>query len=394
MEQSKLVRSMLRYRWHYCAGLLIVGAGLWLAQFFVWPASIPSRASFSLSAADEGLRQFYIYKKGTVSEILESVDDEYDGRVVGFRQDVRVEVAGESIRMLYATQPGVIVPKLAVGDRVVVTAVETGEGPSEYVIVDRYRLPALSWVVGLFCALVLFVGLWRGFASLLGLVFSFAILVFGVAPNILLGRDPVVVTLVGGALVVLVNTFLSHGLRSQSVLALVATIASLAAGLGAAYVALPAVQLFGTADSTLVFLQSGMLGALQLPAVFMAAIIIGALGVLDDVIVTQIESVHQLSQVNASLTQKELFTRGMAVGRHHIAAVINTLMLAYAAVALPLLLLVLATASEPAWVVLNSEQVAEEIVRSVLGSGALILAVPIATVLAALRYGHRSESRS
>lgn len=389
MEQSKIIRFIVRHRWRYFAGLLALGAGLWLAQFFVWPASIPSRASFSLSAADEGLRQFFLYKKGMISEVLETVDDEYDGRVVGFRQDVRVVVGEAQFRTQFATQPGVIVPKLAVGDRVVVTAVETGEGQSEYVIVDRYRLPALSWVVGLFCLLVLLVGLWRGFASLLGLAFSFAILVFGVAPNILLGRDPVVVTLVGGALVVLVNTFLSHGLRSQSVLALAATIISLAAGLGAAYAALPAVQLFGTADSTLVFLQSGMLGALQLPAIFMAAIIIGALGVLDDVIVTQIESVHQLSEVNASLSQKELFVRGMAVGRHHIAAVINTLMLAYAAVALPLLLLVLATASEPAWVVLNSEQVAEEIVRSVLGSGALILAVPIATALAAVRYGRR-----
>lgn len=391
MERNKIVRYMLRYRWYFFSGLLAAGLALWLAQFFVWPASIPGRASFALSAADEGLRQFSVYKQGTITEVVETVEDEYDGRVVGFRQDVRVRVDGTELRTFYATQPGVTVPKLVVNDRVVVTAVETGEGQSEYVIIDRYRLPALAWVVGFFCLLVLLVGLWRGLASLLGLAFSFAVLVFGVAPNILLGHDPVLVTLIGGALVVSVNTFLSHGMRSQSVLALVATIASLAAGLGAAYVALPAVQLFGTADSTLVFLQSGMLGALQLPAIFMSAIIIGALGVLDDVIVTQIESIHQLSQVNALLSQKELFVRGMAVGRHHIAAVINTLMLAYAAVALPLLLLVLATASEPAWVVLNSEQVAEEIVRSVLGSGALILAVPIATALAALRYGQKSS---
>ncbi len=379
----------MQYRFHILFVLLGVGVALWLAQFFVWPTSIPTKTSFSLSAADEGLRQFDMYQKGRVTEVLETIDDEYDGRVVGFRQDVRVDVAGKQFRTLYATQPGVTVPKLSVGDRVVVTMLKTGEGESEYIIIDRYRLPALTWVVGLFCILVLLVGLWRGLASLFGLAFSFAVLVFGVAPNILLGHDPVLVTLIGGALVVLVNTFVSHGMRSQSVLALAATVVSLVAGLAAAHVALPAVQLFGTADSTLVFLQSGLMGALQLPSVFMAAIIIGALGVLDDVIVTQIESVHQLSLVNTTLSQKELFVRGMAVGRHHIAAVINTLMLAYAAVALPLLLLVLATASEPAWVVLNSEQIAEEIVRSILGSAALILAVPIATVLAAMRYGHQ-----
>ncbi len=358
---------------------------MWLAQFVVLPAQLGRVVGFSLAAADQNLSPFMSYARATVIGLEGLREDEYAGKVVSFQQDVRIRMDDKELVTVFATQPGVLVSKLEVGDEVVVARV--GTDPNDYVIVEQYRLPVLWVYIGVFALLVVLVGFWRGFTALVGLAFSVGVLVFGIIPNILLGHSALLTTLIGGAVIVLVNTYLTHGLSKRTALAIASTVSALALGIGLAFYALPHALLFGTADSNALFLQSGLLGALDLSGILLSAIIIGTLGVLDDVVVTQIESVHQLARANCEFSMKDLFVRGMVVGRHHIAAVVNTLFLAYVGVALPLLLLLFVTASQPLWVVLNSEQIAEEIVRTLLGSATLILAVPLATMLAAWVYG-------
>jgi uncharacterized membrane protein len=148
---------------------------------------------------------------------------------------------------------------------------------------------------------------------------------------------------------------------------------------------------YGTSDSAV--LSFGYQAGIDMRGILLAGIIIGTLGVLDDVTTSQTEAVTQLRAANSSLSTRELFVRAMAIGRHHIASLVNTLVLAYAGSSLPLFLLFSLNQADPWWVILNSEFIAEEIVRTLVGSSILILAVPLATIIAA-RWGRLvSESK-
>lgn len=376
--------------------IAVVLLGLILGRYISLPSS--ARTQFSLEAADQNLSPFSVYGQGVVTEIVNSEDNVFEGRIIGWQQTLEVELrtSKKVVSIDYSTQPGVPAPKFKKGERVVlggipettygIDAAAHNEAELQYVIVDRYRLPVVLWVLTGFALLVMGVALGRGVTSLLGLAFSLGVLLFGIVPNILAGHSPLLTTLVGCACIMTVATFLAHGFRKLSVIALVSTVCSLCVGLLLAFVLLPASQLFGTADSSALLLQAGLNGSLNLSGVLLAGMIVGILGVLDDVVVTQVSSVEELSLAGASLTRMQLYKKAMSIGRQHIAAVINTLVLAYAGVALPLILLMFVASSQPLWVVLNSEPIAEEIVRTIIGTTSLILAVPIATLLAARFY--------
>jgi len=142
-------------------------------------------------------------------------------------------------------------------------------------------------------------------------------------------------------------------------------------------------QLLGLGSEEAMFLQLDPSLTLNLQGLLLSGIIIGTLGVLDDVTASQAAVVDEISKANESLGFKELYKRGLSVGHEHIAALVNTLFLAYAGAALPLFLLFYINKTQPLWVILNGELIAEEIVRTMVGSSALVLAVPITTALAA-----------
>jgi len=141
-------------------------------------------------------------------------------------------------------------------------------------------------------------------------------------------------------------------------------------------------RLFGLGSEESLDLQYGALKNINLQGLLLAGIIIGALGVLDDITTAQTAAVAELKLANAKLSFDELYRRGMAVGKEHITSLVNTLALAYAGASLPMLLL-FTVYQQPLWVTLNSEFVVEEVVRTVVGSLALTVAVPITTFLAA-----------
>lgn len=381
----------------------IILLGLTLEQY-VSRSGHTMSAKFSLEAADENLSPFSAFERGSVVEVVSAEDDIFENRVVGWRQVLQVELRASKkvVSVDYSTQPGVPTPKFNKGDKVVLGSIpapvydadtaEQKDAEPLYVIVDRYRLPAILWIVAGFVLLIIVIALARGAASLLGLVFSLVVLLFGIVPNILAGHNPLLVTLIGSLCIVTVSTFLAHGFRRLSVIALVSILCALSLGLLLAFILLPALQLFGTGNSSALLLQAGLQGSLNLSGILLAGIIIGTLGVLDDVIITQVSSVEELSLADGRLSRSELYKKAMAIGRQHIAAVINTLVLAYAGVALPLILLMFVASSQPWWVVLNSEPIAEEIIRTIIGTASLILAVPIATLLAVRFYAGPKKS--
>ena len=271
--------------------------------------------------------------------------------------------------------------EVAAGDRVLVTRTETAEGPAYY-IADRMRTSALWILGGAFVLLVLAVGRWHGLGSLIGLGAS----VRFVIPGILAGLDPVAVAVAGALTIVATTLLLAHGPNARTALAIAATALALGATSVLSVVVVRMLALGGLADEDPLQLFALTGGAIDARGLLLAGFILGALGVLDDVTTTQVGTVAELRSANAALGPRELYRRAMNVGRDHVAATVNTLMLAYAGAALPLLL-VLATQGEPGSVLIHRELFATELARTLAGSLGIVSAVPIATVLAALAFG-------
>jgi uncharacterized membrane protein len=269
------------------------------------------------------------------------------------------------------------------GEQVVVERLVRYDGSVRYMLRERYRLPALLWLfVGFLLLSVVFGGI-RGVTSVFGLVASVAILGLYVVPAIAKGSDPLVTSIVGSYCIAVTSMYLAHGLNKRTTVALLSTCITLALAALAAFAATQFARLFGMGTEESMYLQTGSFGAVHLQGLLIGGFIIGTLGVLDDVTTAQTAAVDEISKANPSLGFAALQKAGMSVGKEHIASLINTLALAYVGASLPLFLLFRENDTLPSWIVLNSEFIAEEVVRTLVGSTALLLAVPISTFFAA-----------
>ena len=269
--------------------------------------------------------------------------------------------------------------RISPGDKVILGYEDSND---YYFFVDRDRRTPLVWLAVLFAVVVLALGRLRGGLALAGLVATLVVLIAFAAPSVLDGNDPVLVAVVAAALIAFASLYLTHGLSTNTTVALAGTLASLALTLGLSRV------FFGLADFTGLATDEGLTipliaADIDLAALLLGGAIIGALGALDDVTVTQVATVAELRYRSPGLGARQLIASGIRVGREHIAATVNTLLLAYAGAGLPLLLL-FAVSDQSLAMVANSELIAVEIVRTLCGSMGLVAAVPVTTVLAAL----------
>jgi uncharacterized membrane protein len=268
------------------------------------------------------------------------------------------------------------------GQRVRLAVAEQPGQPPYYNIQDLERGRPLLVLVALFVGAVVAFGRWQGVRSLVGLVLSFVVIVGFVVPAILRGRSPVLVAVTGAMVIMLVSLYLSHGIGPKTTAAVVGTALALGltAALAIAFVA--AASLTGLASEEALNANFAV-GGLSLRGLLLAGIIIGGLGVLDDVTMSQASLVAELHQANPTAGFAALVGGALRVGRDHIAATVNTLFLAYVGAALPLLILFV-TGQDSLGTVATTEVVAVEVVRALCGSVGLIAAVPLTTVLAAL----------
>jgi uncharacterized membrane protein len=269
--------------------------------------------------------------------------------------------AGQQVRLAVAEQPG---------------------QPPYYNIQDLERGRPLLVLVAVFVGAVVAFGRWQGIRSLVGLGLSFLVIVSFVVPAILRGHSPVLVAVTGAMAIMLLSLYLSHGIGRKTTAAVVGTALALGltAALAIAFVA--AASLTGLASEEALSANFAV-GGLSLRGLLLAGIIIGGLGVLDDVTMSQASLVAELHHANPTAGMAALVPRALRVGRDHIAATVNTLFLAYAGAALPLLILFV-TGQDSLGTVATTEIVAVEVVRALCGSVGLIAAVPLTTVLAAL----------
>ncbi|CAN5154491.1 hypothetical protein BH23CHL9_BH23CHL9_10380 [soil metagenome] len=363
---------------------ILIGSALLAALWFmpdltpadaipvVGQESLHGRVTQSLETDASGLPLFEV-------EIL-------DGREAGTRieaavQDGSAAVPGSSNRDPYV-----------VGDEVVVTRF-TGPAGGFALITEPWRVPLLGIVAGIFAAFVLVIGGLRGMRSLVALGLTLAVVVKIVVPLLLRGVDPILLAVGGGAAITVTTLLLTEGANRVTLAAVFGTFGALALTAGLAGV-FTAVAQFTTLQGSeeIAFLIPLVGERIDLAGILLAATVLGALGVLDDVTVTQAATVEQLHRAEPGASRRGVVTRAMRVGRAHIAATVNTLMLAYLGAGLPLLLLFALGGQEP-MLVLNSEVVAVEVIRALVGSIGIVAAVPLTTIVAAaLMVPGRSEA--
>ncbi|MER6713202.1 YibE/F family protein [Streptomyces sp. NPDC000877] len=268
------------------------------------------------------------------------------------------------------------------GQKVVVAYEPSAPRDLQYSVTDVNRRLPMGLLAGIFALAVVVVGRLRGVMALVALAISFLVLNFFILPAILQGSNPLVVAVVGASAIMLIALYLCHGLSARTSVAVIGTLISLLliGVLGSAFIDWAA--LTGNTDDNTGLIH-GLYPTIDMSGLLLAGVIIGSLGVLDDVTVTQTSAVWELHEANPSMGWRGLYRAGIRIGRDHIASVVNTLVLAYAGAALPLLLL-FSIAQSGVGTVANSELVAEEIVRTLVGSIGLVASVPVTTALAAL----------
>ncbi|MEA2548036.1 MAG: hypothetical protein QOE42_634 [Chloroflexota bacterium] len=295
-----------------------------------------------------------------------------DGSRAGEAVDAQVEGPSGQLQL----------PDYAVGDEVIVAIDTDPDGNVTFAVLDRWRLPLLRNLVGAFAIVTILVAGWRGVRALVALALTLVLALKVLIPALLAGWNPVVLAITLGTLITIGTLVLTQGLNRQTVAAVLGTIIGLlATGVLAVVVTQAARFTVAQGSEQIVYLQQLTEGRIDLSGLLLAAVIFGGLGVLNDVAISQAATVDELLDLDPTLGRAELYQRTMNVGTAHLAATVNTLVFAYLGAALPLLVL-LAIQVTSFNLSVNEETIAVEVVRTIVGSIGILLAVPATTAIA------------
>ncbi len=276
------------------------------------------------------------------------------------------------------------------GDKILVSISKTPENVVNAYFVDYVRTTPILWLTVIFALAIIFISQWKGVRALISMAFSLYIIIGYIIPQILTGNDPLRVSIVGSALLLGVTLYLTYGwtLKTHAAVISMVLVLLLTGALSGLFMVIA--KLNGTGDENVMFLMQLMETPINLRGLLLGGMIIGALGVLDDLVTTQASAVFELHHANPSLGFRGLYNAAMRIGQDHVAATVNTLVLAYAGASLPMMLMFSLGRGDYGYLV-NFSFIAEEIVRTLVGSLGLIAAVPITTSIA-IFLAQRAES--
>ena len=286
--------------------------------------------------------------------------------------------AGRTVRLDFdLSSPN---PDLREGDKVVLSYSPAAAPGDEYQFADRQRKPVLFWLAAAFAGAVVLLGRLRGVAALVGLAASLVVLLAFTLPAVIDGRTPVGVAVVSAAAIAFIALYLAHGFRPMTTVALLGTLGSLGitAVLAVAFTELADFSGFASEEATFLSFAAG---SVDLRGLLLGGVVIGALGAIDDMTVTQAAAVAEVHRADPGASARQLYRAGLRVGRDHVASTVNTLVLAYAGASMPLLVLFVLS-DQSLTSVANSEVVATEVLRTLVGSIGLVASVPVTTWLA------------
>jgi len=342
---------------------------------------------------------FLVY--GGFSNVLaqENVSETFEAKVINIPEEKKIEIEGQEqlyqkIELLFlngskkdqkiivenGNQALANVIQYKVGNKVIVTQEKDIDGNEMFTITDFVRRDALIILLVIFAASALIIGRWKGLASFLSMGFTFWILMAYILPKISIGEEPIKVAVISSLIIIPISFYLSHGLNRKTTVAILGSIIALVITMILSIVFINMGNLTGLASEEAGMFLFGKQG-FDMKGLLLAGIIIGALGILDDITVSQAAIVQELMNDEENPKKMKVYKQAMNVGRDHISSMVNTLILAYAGVSLPLLL-IFVNNPHPFSEIINYEFLAEEIIRTLIGSIGLVLAVPITTLIA------------
>jgi len=315
--------------------------------------------------------------EGKITDIIEEKQIDLEGQKQLYQ---KIELEGKII-VENGNQPLANVVKYKKGDKVIYTKEKDWEGNDFYMITDFVRRDSLLLLSIIFVALTLKIAKWKGLTSLLSMAFTFLILFVYVLPQISKGVSPLIVAAVASIIIIPISFYVAHGFSKKTTVAIVGSLIALliTAGLSSAFIIFG--KLTGLSSEEAGMFLVDRQGQFNMQGLLLAGIVIGALGILDDITISQAAIVNELVKNSEKPNKLVIYKQAMNVGRDHISSMVNTLVLAYAGASLPLLLIFINN-PHPFSEIINYEFLAEEIIRTLVGSIGLILAVPITTLIA------------
>jgi uncharacterized membrane protein len=368
IETSKVIPFLLFF--------IVITAFLFLPYFSQVELPVAQMSAFGSETVrarvDEIIEEGQIDLGGTVQRYqiarVEILEGEYAGILMEIDYGKRQVLSGN----VYL-QPG---------DKILVTLGKRPDGVITAYFAEHVRTTPLLWLLAAFIVAILLISRWKGLRSLLSMGFSLFVIIRYIIPHILIGEDPLRVSIIGAALLLAVTLYLTYGWNLKTHSAVLGMIFVLVITGTLAYVFVVFARLTGAGDENALFLIQMLDARINLRGLLLGGMIIGALGVLDDLVTTQASAVFELHGANPGLGLRGLYNAAMRIGQDHVAATVNTLVLAYAGASLPMLLMFSLGRGDFGYVV-NFSFIAEEIVRTLVGSLGLVVAVPLTTAIAA-----------
>jgi uncharacterized membrane protein len=354
-----------------CFRRFFLGVTIFLALFLVKPISAQVNNETSFEAK--------------IDKILEEKQIDIEGQKQLYQKiELRVLTGSEKDKVITVEngkEALANVTKYEVGQRVIVTKDDSPDGTEFYSITDFVRRDSLLVLTIIFVVLTVIIGKWKGLMSILSMVFTFVVVFMYVLPNLSNGTNPILVATIASIIIIPISFYMAHGISQKTTVAIVSSIVALAvtAVLSLMFISLGRLTGLSSEEAGMLLVQRS--GNFDMKGLLLCGIIIGALGVLDDITISQAAIVNELIKSSEKPKGALIYKQAMNVGRDHISSMVNTLVLAYAGVSLPLLLIFIDNPHSFGEIV-NYEFMAEEIIRTLVGSIGLILAVPITTLIA------------
>lgn len=323
----------------------------------------------------------------TVKEITkESKTSNSDGKIIKTSQTINLEITSKDQKnQIVTSENSSEYDKIKLykrGDKVVLYQTTDPENQTIFVIADNNRLNSLGILLAIFVVVTLLITKTKGLGAFLGMAISFLIIFLFTLPKLNQGANPFFIAITTSLLIIPATFYSSHGFNKKTTYATIGTLISLAITIAIAQIFVDLSQLTGFASEEAGFLSASSPTPINIKSLLLAGIIIGTLGVLDDITVSQASIVLRLHKTKPNLKPTDLYQQSMSIGKDHIASMVNTLILVYTGASLPLLLLFINNPENPLYLI-NHEIIAEEIVRTLVSSLGLVIAVPITTFISA-----------
>lgn len=317
--------------------------------------------------------------KNYKSEIVEIINSTATDDVAKF-PDYKVKILeGEYAGKIILTYSNGYFYKI--GDKVFLENVKENDGSEYYNLGEAVRYDSLIITAILFISVITVIFGKKGMKALLSLSVSLGIIFFVLLPLTLKGYNPVLIASFISVILLFSVMLITHGRNKVTYSALLGCSIAIFITIVTSYVTILSANITGFVDETSSYLYFNTEGIINFPLLVVASMIIGVIGVVDDGAITQAGIVAELKSLNKNLSNTEYYNRAMRVGSDHAGAMINTLVLAYVGSALPLLLLMYTSHLDFLFLV-NKEIIATEILKSLIGSIGLLLAIPLTTIFA------------